>query len=483
MELEIANMYLRFRNIVEEEYVRNEVRFNNIQRTLHVFSEDFHFMKEAFGKNCRQMPYDKISNGICASSSCRQNLKYGSRENRSTQTRKEPICRKQNHAHAKCLNNENELTRDIIIAVKKSLNEITKETIKQLNEHKEEQRHLDILLSHISQNNEDIKSTIVKAFSIATEETKKTYNQFGNIGQDVMRYIAVLNDNTNRILSFKLEETAEKLAEISDALSKQFFDISAVKSILDFVDDQFDEMFRNVELGYQKNTEHYEEAMQNLGVTTEKLNIIAAQLEEIIRQFNQDAFSIKHMLEDMKNQTGIPNISEKSLDVFPEKTSNGSSFSEVLTLDTNAGNEHCKNPLYLLPSTMNICLNKMEHFNQELQARSSEIQNSVKELILKLNLLLSKKENVSDRLVEISDDNFNLDARNDETCGGKVDLIYVLKKDLFASGDRKEVTAKRIPSETENIMFGSQNNNNLDNFQFNTSNIQSLSKGSEQNVE
>lgn len=184
--------------------------------------------------------------------------------------------------------------------VKKCLTDLMKDTKLQLSIDQEaENRELQMILAKLAEDREDIKKTIIQAFSIAAEQAKRNFDQFGHIGQDAMSYIAVLSENTNKMLKMKLEKTDNRLKEILSAADRQKFDVDTIKEALEKMDGQFDQIYQSVELGCQRNTEHCEELAENLEKTSSNWVLTAAELDKVTRNLSNDTKQIQEMLKEL----------------------------------------------------------------------------------------------------------------------------------------------------------------------------------------
>ncbi|XP_035209106.1 cytadherence high molecular weight protein 2-like isoform X2 [Stegodyphus dumicola] len=482
LESVIHRICERFQQSFEEEIHRNESRFNNIQQKLDALVEEFHSLKHAFWKHCEeQEAILKNSSGVMNAESCNDKLEPLDLTVGWTQTETELISKKRNHsAQTKSLVGENETVKAIILAAKRSLNDVTREARKQLIRDREDKRRdMKTIFTHLEQDREDIKSTIIQALAVAAEKAKENYDQFLTVGQDAMHCVAVFHENTSKLLTARLDETDKRLREIFEAVNKQIFDISAIKSTLENIDDQFDDIYRRVELGYQKNTEHCEEVTRNLEVTMEEWNSRVVQLQETVQQFTQIG-TMKDWLR-YKNTTEVLDMPERTSTAFNLENvdiSVNNFHSGDLTPSTNVSNQH-QNHVNLLPIMVRTCLDKIDHFNKEMEKKSEKIHSYVQEITEKLKSLIEILGSVDDRFkfgenvfssnmacdrkcTEIAPDTLNSESVSEiratsSTNERNIYPLSALNDGLLTSG-KKKANMQKMLSQIGNVMNIAQSN-------------------------
>ncbi|KAG8179427.1 hypothetical protein JTE90_026325 [Oedothorax gibbosus] len=192
--------------------------------------------------------------------------------------------------------------RPIINVIRKALQEFLKEAKSQMSlQRNEVELDLKKILSQLSEDKDDLKRTIEAAFTMTSKQAQDSFLQFGNVGRDAMNCIASLNEHTNETLTTKFQAVGEKLQKILESMSNLDFDVSCIKQTLDNIDGQFDEIYKKLEVGCQKNTDYAEEFKSNLQLTAQEWNEKSSELDEVCKQLTCATHGIKTMLANLDN--------------------------------------------------------------------------------------------------------------------------------------------------------------------------------------
>lgn len=188
--------------------------------------------------------------------------------------------------------------------LKNSLTDIFKDAKLHLSiDREEENRELEIILTKLAEDREDIKKTIFEAFAIAAEQAKKNYNQFGEIGENALKYIAVLNDNTNKLLQAKFDESDDVLKNTLSVVNRQTHNIHAVRKVIDNIDGEFGEVFGKLEEIHKINMEHYEEMVVR---TSNNWIQNGSKIEKMTKKICDDTEFVKQIFQEIKDLAFSP---------------------------------------------------------------------------------------------------------------------------------------------------------------------------------
>ncbi|GFQ73654.1 uncharacterized protein TNCT_375111 [Trichonephila clavata] len=384
---------------LEDECFRNDQRFGKIHKIIDGFKDDFCQVKDMIEKQGEMMERSRERPAVLVDG--------------WVQTEKEVVMKKKlREGLVKALdegNGENETSRSVVVVIKKALVEFLKEVKKHLSLQREEGiKDMRIIFTQLSEDREEIKNTIEAAFSMASHQIQKNFDQFGIVGREAIKCMAALNEKSETNLTSRFHDFGDKLKGISDLLKGLNFDISSIKQILDNIDGQFDEIYQKLELSSQKNSDHSEEIANRLQKTAEEWNEKSSNLDQINKQLNSVTDKIKDTLRSLNNMICSKAIDSEGLQIQQSSTSTMkvcSDFSlseDAFMLNKNLTALEQYSGLGVLPTMVQICFSKLNSLKDQIEEGSSGIKQSVDFLVEKLNFLIKFVEDSVENLKSLN---------------------------------------------------------------------------------
>ncbi|KAF8770677.1 hypothetical protein HNY73_018177 [Argiope bruennichi] len=368
---------------LEEESIRNDQRFSKIHRMIEGFRDEFLGVKEMIQKQGELMEKTRERSVPLVDG--------------WSQTERETIVKKrQGNVQVKSTDDvsaDNEAARSIITLIKKALAEFLKEVKKHLSFQREEgMADMRVIFAQLSEDKEEIKCTIESAFSTATHQNQKSFEQFGLVGREAMKCMQALNEKSENCLAARFQEFGDKLIGVFDLLKGLNFDVSSIKQVLDNIDGQFDEIYQKLELSCQKNTDHCEEVTDRLQKTAEEWSEKSSNLDQISKQLGNATEGIREMLSNLNNLISCKRLDSMSMPVQQYSSNNMkvssdlSLFEEVILANKNIsalGPEGFGG----LVGMLHRCFGKLNSMKDQIEHGTAGIRQSADILIEKLDFL------------------------------------------------------------------------------------------------
>ncbi|GBN76259.1 hypothetical protein AVEN_232605-1 [Araneus ventricosus] len=401
---------------LEEECLRNDQRFNKMHRMIEGFRDEFLGIKETIQKQGELMEQTRERQAAVVDG--------------WSQTERDMIMkRRPREAPMKSsddVGTDNEAARSIITVIKKALAEFLKEVKKHLAFQREEgMADMRVIFSQLSEDKEEIKCTIESAFSTATHQTQKSFEQFGLVGREAMKCMQALNEKSENCLTARFQEFGDKLIGVFELLKDLNFDVSSIKQILDNIDGQFDEIYQKLELSCQKNTEHCEEVTKKLKKTAEECSVKSFDLDQISKQLGNTTDGIKEMLCNLNNLICCKTADSMGMHVQQHPPNNLkvsselSLFEEAILANQNiSAFEQLSGPegFSALVGMIHICFRKLNSLKDQIEQGTDGIRQSADILVEKLDFLMKlvedSVENLKNLNVQETDGNHNLQHKS-----------------------------------------------------------------------
>lgn len=297
---------------------------------------------------------------------------------------------------------EHGLPRSIITAIRRGLMEFLNETELHLSLQKNEvMLDLKNILVQLSEDKDDLKNTIERAFTTVNHQTQTSVQHISNAGLEAMKCIAMLNDKTDRTLGTKFQESNEKLQKITELMKNLSLDFSCVKRNLgDNIYGQLDEICKKLELVGQKNTNHSEEVVKSLQMTAREWNEKFSELDGACKQLACANSGIRDMLVKLDNAlcnrpAGDPDMIPYSPSMIPYSPNNTqSSLNQSLSiLEAEPSN---------LVMTVQICENKLASMKDQIDDNTVRVQQSAEVFLDEIRLLTNLVKNSMETLRDVT---------------------------------------------------------------------------------
>lgn len=316
--------------------------------------------------------------------------------------------------------------RSTVTDIKKALTEFLKEAKQRMSVQRNEvMLDLKTVFEQLSEDKENLKNTIENAFSTASHPTHTSFLQFGNDGRDALKGIAVLNENSERALITKFQESGEKLPGILEMMQNLNFDVSCVKQTLENIDGQFDEIYKKLELECLNNADWSEEIGKSLQATVKEWNEKSSSMDETCNQLTCATRSIKDMLVTLDNV--LCNRPAGTNDTIPYSPSNGQyKLNRIISISELESDD-----IGDFFTTVQICRDKLASMKDHIDRNTFRVRQSTELLMDGLQLLTTLVKNSVETLKSLaikmpdSEDQLEKTCRQEQGgfCG---DVLYTI---------------------------------------------------------
>ncbi|XP_015917907.2 putative autophagy-related protein 11 isoform X1 [Parasteatoda tepidariorum] len=189
--------------------------------------------------------------------------------------------------------------------LRKILGELQREIRTNASKEREElMSQLEVISTQINNDREVIKNVLQQAFAATAYQNQQCFEKFGVAGQEVLNYMTEKSEKSNILMKDKFQEFDKKLCDIFESMKSNSVDVTSIRSTLDTIDSQLDDIFQRIELGCQKNADQCEEVLEGLETATEVWKNSTSRLSDMAQSLSDLNYGVEHLMGELKQRPG-----------------------------------------------------------------------------------------------------------------------------------------------------------------------------------